>query len=158
MRSARDLGVVTAFRLDRRCKWFCVAGVAIAALGLSLSVVPGQPWSLVFLWLCVAGFGAFFWIPPFWVLPTAALTASAAAVAVGVINMSANLAGLFGSPVVGAMKDAGLGDRACLLFLAACYAMGGGIVSLIGVARVPMDAADYTETMPCQSPIGDPPK
>jgi MFS transporter, ACS family, tartrate transporter len=136
-------------------KWFCVGGVALAATGLALSVVPGQPWALVFLWLCVTGFGAFFWIPPFWVLPTATLTASAAAVAVGVINMSANLAGLFGSPVVGAMKDAGLGDRMCLLFLAACYAMGGGIISLIGVARTPTTSADYSETMPCQSPNGD---
>ena len=63
----------------------------------------------MFVWLCLAGFWAFFWIPPFWVLPTATLTASAAAVAVGVINMCANLAGLFGSPVVGAMKDAGPG-------------------------------------------------
>ena len=128
-------------------KWHCVGGVLLAAAGLALSVIPGQPWALVFVWLCVAGFGAFFWIPPFWVLPTATLTASAAAVAVGVINMSANLAGLFGSPVVGAMKDAGLGDRAALLFLAACYAGGGGIVSLIGVVgRSPAGADDHRET------------
>ncbi|HEX3148450.1 MAG TPA: MFS transporter [Gemmataceae bacterium] len=122
-------------------KWFCVGGVWLAAAGLALSVIPGQPWAIMFLWLCVAGFGAFFWIPPFWVLPTATLTASAAAVAVGVINMSANLAGLFGSPVVGAMKDAGLDNSACLLFLAGCYAMGGGVISLIGVARKPLEAA-----------------
>ena len=107
----------------------------VAATGLSLSVIPGQPWPLVFFWLLVTGFGAFFWIPPFWVLPTATLTASAAAVAVGVINMSANLAGLFGSPTVGAMKDAGLGDRACLLFLAGCYATGGAIIALIRIRQ-----------------------
>ena len=111
----------------------------------------------MFVWLCLAGFGAFFWIPPFWVLPTATLTASAAAVAVGVINMCANLAGLFGSPIVGAMKDAELGDRPALLFLAACYAMGGGIISLISVAPARADCDDYAETSPCQPSIGDRP-
>jgi len=50
------------------------------------------------------------------VLPTLSLTLSAAAV--GFVNMWANLAGGVGSPVVGAMRDAGLGDRACLLALA----------------------------------------
>jgi ACS family tartrate transporter-like MFS transporter len=139
-------------------KWFCVGGVVLAAAGLCLSVIPGQPWALVFAWLCLAGFGAFFWIPPFWVLPTTTLTASAAAVAVAVINMCANLAGLFGSPVVGSMKDAGLGDRAALLFLAGCYAAGGGIVSLIGVAgRPPADGDDYAEIPACQAPTGDRP-
>lgn len=130
-------------------KWHCVGGVILAAAGLVLSVLPGQPWALVFVWLCLAGFGAFFWIPPFWALPTATLTASAAAVAVAVINMCANLAGLFGSPVVGKMKDAGLDDRAALLFLAACYAVGGLIISLIGVfPPLPADTADYAETTP----------
>jgi MFS transporter, ACS family, tartrate transporter len=136
-------------------KWHCVTGVVLAAIGLSMSVVPGQSWSLVFMWLCLGGFGAFFWIPPFWVLPTATLTASAAAVAVGVINMCANLAGLFGSPVVGGMRDAGLGDRAALLFLAACYLAGGGIVSLIGVAPAPVVVEDSEETSPCQPSIGN---
>lgn len=122
-------------------KWHCVAGLVVAAAGLCLSVIPGQPWPLVFVWLCVAGFGAFFWIPPFWVLPTATLTASAAAVAVGIINMCANVAGLFGSPTVGMMKNAGLGDRACLLFLASCYVVGGGIISLIRIHKRPTEAA-----------------
>ena len=38
---------------------------------------------------------------PFWVLPTLTLTSSAAAVAIGVINMCGNMAGAIGSPVVG---------------------------------------------------------
>ena len=31
---------------------------------------PGQPWAAVFFWLCLTGFVAYFWPPPFWVLPT----------------------------------------------------------------------------------------
>ena len=49
--------------------------------------------------------------------------------------MSANLAGLLGSPIIGAMKTAGLDDRACLLFLAGCYIAGGVIVGFIRVPR-----------------------
>jgi MFS transporter, ACS family, tartrate transporter len=116
-------------------KWHCIAGLAIAAGGLAISVIPGQSWPLVFAWLCVAGFGAFFWIPPFWALPTTALTASAAAVAIGVINMCANLAGLIGSAAVGELRKAGLSDEGCVLFLAAGYATGGAIISLIHVSR-----------------------
>jgi ACS family tartrate transporter-like MFS transporter len=116
-------------------KWHCITGLAVAAGGLAISVVPGQPWPVVFAWLCVAGFGAFFWIPPFWALPTTALTASAAAVAIGVINMCANLAGLIGSAAVGELRTAGLSDEGCVLFLAAGYAMGGSIISLIHVSR-----------------------
>jgi ACS family tartrate transporter-like MFS transporter len=138
-------------------KWHCAGGVFVAATGLALSVIPGQSWPFVFLWLCVAGFGAFFWIPPFWTLPTATLTASAAAIAVGIINMCANLAGLFGSPIVGMMKDSGLGDRACLLFLAACYAAGGGIISLIGTHPPPEQIADYAEPLTCKPPSSDRP-
>ena len=85
----------------------------------------------------MAGFGAFFWIPPFWVLPTSTLTASAAAVAVGLINMCANLAGLIGSAAVGELRTAGVGDAGCVLFLAGGYTLGAIILSTIRVRPVP---------------------
>lgn len=119
-------------------KWHCAAAQLLTGTFLALSVVPGQPWGLAFMWLCLMGFCAFAWCSPFWVLPTQALTASAAAVSVGFINMCANLAGLVGSPVVGEMKAAGLGERACLLFLAGCY-VGGSII--IATLRVHPTAA-----------------
>ncbi|OWK41949.1 MFS transporter [Fimbriiglobus ruber] len=116
-------------------KWHCVVSLVGAGVFLALSTVPGQPWALVFIWLCLTGFCANFWISPFWVLPTQALSSSAAAVSIGFINMSANLAGFLGSKIVGRMKYEGLDDRACLLFLAACFALGGGIVALLRVNR-----------------------
>lgn len=115
-------------------KWHCVAGQLGAGTFLALSVVPDQPWEAVFAWLCLAGFCAHFWYTPFWVLPTLGLTLSAAAVAVGVINMCANLAGGVGSPIIGEMRKAGLGDEACLLFLAASFGLGAVFVSMIRVA------------------------
>ena len=129
-------------------KWHCVVGQIGAGTFLGLSVIPGQPWEAVFAWLCLAGFFANCWYTPFWVLPTLSLTLSAAAVAIGFINMCANLAGAVGSPVVGAIKDAcsgalgpsvgaaynaGLGDRIALVFLTVCFAVGAVFVSMVRV-------------------------
>jgi ACS family tartrate transporter-like MFS transporter len=118
-------------------KWHCVAGQVLTGVFLAASALPGQSWATVFAWLCLAGFFSVFWPSPFWVLPTLTLSASAAAVSIGVINMCANLGGLLGSPVVGLMKDAGFSEGACLLFLASCYAAGGAVVALIRVPRAP---------------------
>lgn len=116
-------------------KWHCVAGQVLTGVFLAASAMPGQPWAAVFVWLCCAGFFATFWPSPFWVLPTLTLSASAAAVSVGIINICANLAGLIGSPVIGQMKTLGFGDRACLLFFAACYAGGGLFVAMIRIPK-----------------------
>ena len=118
-------------------KWHCVAGQLGTGVFLILSLLPGQPWSLVFLWLCLMGFCAFFWCSPFWVLPTLSLSAGVAAVSIGLINMCANIAGLVGSPIVGEMKGAGMSERACLLFLAMCYLTGGMVIAMLRVRRSP---------------------
>jgi ACS family tartrate transporter-like MFS transporter len=115
-------------------KWHCIVGQVGVGAFLALSVLPGLPWPAVFACLCIAGFFANFWYTPFWVLPTLSLTLSAAAVAIAVINMCANLAGYAGSHIIGEMRDAGLGDRACLLFLACSFAIGAVFVSMVRVA------------------------
>ncbi len=116
-------------------KWHCVAGQVATALFLVGSTIPGQPFGLVMVWLCLTALAAFFWPSPFWALPTLTLNASAAAVAIGLINMCANLAGYLGNHVTGWMKTHGFGESACLLFLASCYLMGGIIVSFVKVNR-----------------------
>lgn len=114
-------------------KWHCVAGQVMAGACLAASVAPGQSWSVVFGWLCAFGFFAFFWPSPFWVLPTLTLSASEAAVAIGFINICANVAGLLGSPLIGEMKNGGFSDRACMLVLAGCYAAGGVVIATLRV-------------------------
>jgi MFS transporter, ACS family, tartrate transporter len=123
-------------------KWHCVAGQLMAGICLMASVVPGQPWALVLTWLCLTGFFAFSWPSPFWVLPTLSLSTTTAAVAIGFINICANLAGALGSPVVGWMKDGGFDDRACLVFLASCYVIGAAFVAGL---RLPRLGAKSTE-------------
>jgi ACS family tartrate transporter-like MFS transporter len=119
----------------RGWKWHCVAGQVFTGLFLAAAVMEGQPWGLVFVWLCVVQFFAFFWPPPFWALPTLTLSASAAAASIGFINICANLAGLVGPALFGEMRQAEFSDRSCLLVLAACYAAGGIIVALLHVPR-----------------------
>jgi len=116
-------------------KWHCIVSQALTGVMLAASAIPGLPWWLTFTFLCLAGFFAYFWIAPFWALPTQALSAGAAAVAIGIINMSANLAGVLGSMVVGEMKSAGFDDRACLLLLAGCYVGGGMVLATVRVRR-----------------------
>jgi ACS family tartrate transporter-like MFS transporter len=116
-------------------KWHCVAGQAATALFLAGSALTGQPFFVVMTWLCLTGFAAYFWPSPFWSLPTLTLTASAAAVSIGFINMSANLAGWLGNYAMGWLKTRGYTESALLFLLAACYLLGGVLVSFVKVQR-----------------------
>jgi len=116
-------------------KWHCVAGQASTGLFLAASAIPGQPFWLVMIWLCLTGVVAYSWPSPFWALPTQTLTASAAAASIGFINMFANFAGYVGNHLFGWMKQQGATDSACLFFLAFCYLLGALIVSRVRVAR-----------------------
>jgi ACS family tartrate transporter-like MFS transporter len=139
------LAVVHAFGLPGVCfvgwssdrsgerKWHCVAGLVLVGSFLAASVVPGQSWAWVFTWLCLVGFFANFWPPPFWVLPTLTLSASAAAVSIAFINICATVAGLIGSPIVGELKTRGVDDATCLRLLSSCYVAGGLILALVQV-------------------------
>jgi hypothetical protein len=84
-------------------------------------------------WLCATGMSAYFWPSPFWTLPTLTLTASAAAVSIGFINMLANLAGYLGNHFYGWLRGHNATDTHCLLFLAACYLLGGIFISFINL-------------------------
>lgn len=116
-------------------KWHCVAGQAATGVFLAASAVPGQPFWLVMIWLCLTGLVAYSWPPPFWALPTQSLTASAAAAGIGLINIFANLAGYLGNHVFGWIKDRGASDSASLFFLSCCYLLGALIVSRVRVDR-----------------------
>jgi ACS family tartrate transporter-like MFS transporter len=115
-------------------KWHCVGGQVATALLLAGSAIPGQPFALVMTWLCATGVAAYFWPSPFWALPTLTLTASAAAVSIGIINMCANLAGYLGNHLNGWLRARGASEGECLLFLAVCYFAGGVLVSLVSMS------------------------
>ena len=116
-------------------KWHCAGGQAATAFLLAGSAITGQPFPVVMTWLCLTGFAAYFWPSPFWALPTLTLTATAAAVSIGFINMCANLAGWLGNYQMGWLRSNGYGERECLLFLASCYLAGAVFTSLVRIQR-----------------------
>ena len=118
-------------------KWHCVAGQTATALFLAGSAMTGQPFAIVMTWLCLVGFSAYFWPSPFWSLPTLTLTASAAAVSIGFINMSANLDGWLGNAAMGWLKTHGYTESQLLFLLAGCYLLGAVLVSFVKVQRTP---------------------
>lgn len=120
----------TADRTGDR-KWHAVGGMVATGVFLACSVIPGQSFGTQMTWLCLTAFGAFFWISPFWTLPSLTLTASAAAAATGLINMGANIAGYLGNHATGWLRSHGYGETECLLFLAACFIAGGIILSFL---------------------------
>ena len=121
-------------RLGER-KWHCIAGQVGTGVFLAISLIPGQPFVLVMVWLCMMGFCAYFWPPPFWALPTMSMSASAAAVSIGMINICANVAGLIGSTTVGHLKTSGWSDAGCMLFGSGCYVTGGFIIAWLRVKK-----------------------
>jgi ACS family tartrate transporter-like MFS transporter len=116
-------------------KWHCAGGQAATAFLLAGSAITGQPFAVVMSWLCLTGFAAYFWPSPFWALPTLTLTASAAAVSIGFINMCANLAGWLGNYQMGWLLSHGYSERQCLIFLASCYLVGAIFTSLVKIQR-----------------------
>jgi len=109
--------------------------MAATAVLLAGSAITGQPFAVVMTWLCLTGFAAYFWPSPFWALPTLTLTASAAAVSIGFINMCANLAGWLGNYQMGWLRSNGYSERECLVFLASCYLAGAVFTSLVKIQR-----------------------
>jgi len=127
-------------------KWHCIAGQVGTGVFLALaSQIPGQSFAMVMVWLCLMGFCAYFWPPPFWVLPTMSMSASAAAVSIGFINICANIAGLIGSTAVGEMKAVGYSDANCMLFGACCYAGGGVIIAFLNATPKPVIHEDHQD-------------
>lgn len=116
-------------------KWHAAGGMMATGVFLACSVIPGQRFEVQMIWLCLTGFSAFFWISPFWTLPSLTLTASAGAVATGLINMGANLAGYLGNHITGWIRSHHYGETECLLFLAACFIAGGLIISLLRIKQ-----------------------
>jgi nitrate/nitrite transporter NarK len=114
-------------------KWTCIAGLWATGILLGASSVPGQPFPVVMAWLLLTGLVVSSWPAPFWALPSATLTASAAAASIGLINICANLAGYFGNHLIGWIKVRGASDRDCLFLLAAWYLLGGAIISFVRV-------------------------
>jgi cyanate permease len=113
--------------------WHIVIPALVGAACLLLSVlVPGN--ALKFAFLCIAAAGIFAGQPVFWSLPPSFLKAATAAAGIAAINSVGNLAGFIAQNVVPWIKDSTGSDLTPMFFLAACLAVGAGMVFVVQAA------------------------
>jgi len=109
-------------------RWHAAGAMLLGAAGYLLVVAGGaSPW-LVVLAFCVVAAGADGYFPGFWPLPTAFLTESAAAAAIGLINSFGNLGGFVGPYILGSVKTATDSFNIGLMLLSLSMVIGAGCV------------------------------
>jgi ACS family tartrate transporter-like MFS transporter len=109
--------------------------LALCGLFFALTIVPGQPFWLLMLWLCVTGLMLWAWGPSFWVLPTLTMGESAAAASVGLINSVGGLGGFVGPFVVGWLLTAGYPHYVAVLFLCIGFFLAAALVLSLPMPR-----------------------
>lgn len=111
-------------------RWHFATPQLMAALALAAwFFLPHSNTVLVALFT-VLGFGTVAYLPSFWALPSAFLTRSAAAAAVGFINCTASIGGFFGPKMVGNLSQQSGSFNAGFLLMIACFTVASVLVLL----------------------------
>ena len=93
---------------DRTGERFLHTGIPLLLAGLifPITTLPDMGFGWLLFWLCVSAGAIFGFGPSYWVLPTITLGESAAAAAVGLINIFGGLGGFVGPAIVGYLLTA----------------------------------------------------
>jgi D-galactonate transporter len=132
-------------RLGER-RWHVVWPALWAALGLAVASFDVAP-AIALIAAALAVSGRWSCIPPFWGLPTAFLSGTAAAGGIALINAVGNLGGFVGPFAMGALKDLTGSYSVGLRVLAGAYVLGGIVVLSLGArarAAVPQPSSTTT--------------
>lgn len=112
----------------RERRWHFAAPQLTAAVALiALLAFPHSNGLLVALFTLV-GFGTVAYLPAFWALPSAFLSASAAAAAVGFINCTASIGGFFGPKMVGDISQRTGSFNGGFAVMIACFVIASVLV------------------------------
>lgn len=106
-------------------RWHTIWPIWVGAIGMALSILSGDNVALTVTFLCLVGVGVHAYLPVFWTWPSAIMTTSAAATAIGLINSVGNLGGYLGPKIVGQLSTATGSYATGLWFLAVCIMIGG---------------------------------
>jgi sugar phosphate permease len=109
-------------------RWHCAVPMFAGGAALALGTLASNnvPLSVVFFSIVAAG--ALAYLPAFWALPTAFLTESGAAAAIGLINSFGNLGGFVGPYAVGYLRTASGSFTGGMLALAVSMVLGSFVV------------------------------
>ena len=111
-------------------RWHFVIPQLTAALTLcAWFVVPYSNALLVGIF-ALLGFGTVAYLPAFWALPSAFLTRSAAAAAVGFINCVASIGGFIGPKIIGELSQRTGSFNGGFIFMIACWTIASVLVLL----------------------------
>ncbi len=128
--------LVNGWHSDKTGERFGHAAASMGLLGLGiltaglLDGVPVLPVAVMVLWVGTVMYGH---MPAFWPIPTSVLGATAAASAVGFINMTGNLGGFVGPAVVGTASSGAAGFGPALLRIAPWPMASAAIVLGLGI-------------------------
>jgi sugar phosphate permease len=114
----------------RERRWHFAIPQLIAAIALGLwFLIPHSNILLVVIFSFVV-FGTIAYLPSFWALPSAFLTASAAAAAVGFINCTASIGGFVGPKIIGELSQRSGSFHSGFVFMIVCWVIASMLVLL----------------------------
>jgi sugar phosphate permease len=111
-------------------RWHFAIPQVTAALALSAWFFLPHSNALLLVVFALLGFGTVAYLPPFWALPSAFLTSSAAAAAVGFINCTASIGGFFGPKIIGELSQRTGSFNWGFVFMIACWVIACALVLL----------------------------
>jgi MFS transporter, ACS family, tartrate transporter len=123
-------------------RWHFALPQLTAALALGVWFFIPHSTVLLIAVFTLVGFGTVAYLPSFWALPSAFLTSSAAAAAVGFINCTASIGGFVGPKIIGDLSQRTGSFNMGFIFMIACWTIASVLVLLcprenVGGASVP---------------------
>jgi len=121
----------------RERRWHFAAPQLTAAVALTIWLLLSHSNGLLLTVFTLVGFGTVAYLPSFWALPSAFLTSSAAAAAVGFINCTASIGGFFGPKVIGDLSERSGSFNGGFAFMIVCLVIASVLVLICPRERVP---------------------
>jgi sugar phosphate permease len=111
-------------------RWHFAIPQLTATLALSVWFFIPHSNVLLIAVFSLVGFGTVAYLPSFWALPSAFLTSSAAAAAVGFINCTASIGGFVGPKIIGNLSQGSGSFSSGFIFMIACWTIAAVLVLL----------------------------
>jgi ACS family tartrate transporter-like MFS transporter len=109
-------------------RWHFAVPQLIAALALIAWLALPHSNVLLITLFALVGFGTVAYLPSFWALPSAFLSSSAAAAAVGFINCTASIGGFFGPKIIGDISQRTGSFNGGFAVMIACFVIASVLV------------------------------